>query len=119
RCRELFLKDRAPAILDDLRADLKLFTLKVDCEFFAEITAFDEVSVRMRLVELGQTQFEFGFDYLRLDPAGPGTLIARGRQRVACMRGPNTRTVPARVPEALLAALRPYAHGVPVEAWRQ
>ncbi|MCG5449706.1 MULTISPECIES: acyl-CoA thioesterase [Micromonospora] len=111
RCREMFLKQRAPDVLADLQDDLKLFTLKVDCEFFAEITAFDDLSVRMRLVELAQTQIEFGFDYVRLDPDGGETLVARGRQRVACMRGPNNRTLPARVPEALARALEPYAHG--------
>ncbi|MBQ0988639.1 acyl-CoA thioesterase [Micromonospora sp. PSH03] len=111
RCREMFLKQRAPDVLADLQDDLKLFTLKVDCEFFAEITAFDDLSVRMRLVELAQTQIEFGFDYVRLDPDGGETLVARGRQRVACMRGPNNRTLPARVPEALARALEPYANG--------
>lgn len=110
RARELFLKERAAEVLADLRDDLKLFTLKVDCEFFAEITAFDEVSIRMRLLELGQTQLQFGFDYVRLDPGGGETLIARGMQRVACMRGPNTRTAPSRVPEALVRALEPYTH---------
>ncbi|MEO3867446.1 acyl-CoA thioesterase [Nonomuraea sp. B12E4] len=110
RCREMFLKLHASDVLADLQDDLKLFTLKVDCEFFAEITAFDDLSIRMRLVELAQTQVEFSFDYVRLDPAGgPETLVARGRQRVACMRGPNTRTVPSRVPDALIRALEPYA----------
>ncbi|RKR86906.1 enediyne biosynthesis thioesterase [Micromonospora pisi] len=108
RCREMFLKHRAPEVLADLQDDLKLFTLKVDCEFFAEITAFDELSIRMRLVELAQTQVQFGFDYVRLDPGGGETLVARGAQRVACMRGPNTRTLPARVPEPLARALEPY-----------
>jgi len=109
RCRELFLKQRAPEVLAELRADLKLFTLKVDCEFYAEITAFDDLSIRMRLQELTQTQLQFGFDYVRLDADNGETLVARGAQRVACMRGPNTRTVPARVPEALLRALEPYS----------
>lgn len=109
RCREMFLKDRAPDVLAELQNDLKLFTLKVDCEFFAEITAFDELSIRMRLIELAQTQLDFSFDYVRLDQGGSETLIARGRQRVACMRGPNTRTVPTRVPESLVRALAPYA----------
>jgi enediyne biosynthesis thioesterase len=110
RCREMFLKERAPEVLTDLMEnDLKLFTLKVECEFLAEITAFSELSIRMRLLELGQTQIEFGFDYVRLDPDGQEVLIARGRQRAACMRGPNTRTVPSRVPEALATALAPYA----------
>lgn len=108
RCREMFLKERAPEILEDLQKDLKLFTLKVDCEFFAEITAFDQLSIRMRLTELAQTQVEFSFDYVRLHPDGE-TLIARGSQRVACMRGPNARTTPARVPEALTKALQPYS----------
>ncbi|MBE1487540.1 acyl-CoA thioesterase [Plantactinospora soyae] len=108
RCREMFLKERAPDVLVDLQADLKLFTLKVDCEFFAEITAFDELAVRMRLLDLAHTQLEFGFDYLRLDPGGGETLIARGRQRVACMRGPNGATAPARVPESLTRALDAY-----------
>lgn len=108
RCREMFLKSQAPEVLADLQDDLKLFTLKVDCEFFAEITAFDELSIRMRLVDLAQTQIEFSFDYVRLEPGGGETVVARGRQRVACMRGPNTRTVPTRVPEPLIRALRPY-----------
>jgi enediyne core biosynthesis thioesterase len=117
RCREMFLKHRAPAVLAELQADLKLFTLKVDCEFFAEITAFDELSIRMRLIDLAQTQLEFSFDYIRLD-ADSEKLIARGRQRVACMRGPNNRTAPARVPESLVAALAPYAPAAQVPAWR-
>ncbi|WP_433259932.1 acyl-CoA thioesterase [Actinosynnema sp. CS-041913] len=108
RCRELFLRDHAPGVLADLRDDLKLFTLKVECEFYAEITAFDELSVRMRLDELTQTQIQFSFDYVHLRH-GLEVLVARGVQRVACMRGPNTETVPARVPEDLRAALAPYS----------
>ena len=108
RCREMFLKSHAPDVLKELQDDLKLFTLRVDCEFFAEITAFDDLSIRMRLVDLAQTQLEFGFDYVRVDPNGGETLVARGSQRVACMRGPNTRTAPARVPDALVRALTPY-----------
>lgn len=108
KCREMFLKEKAPSIIDEVKADLKLFTLKVDCEFFAEITAFDELSIRMRLEELTQTQVQFAFDYVQVT-GGQENLIARGRQRMACMRGPNTNTVPARVPEALRDALAPYA----------
>ncbi|HEV2377051.1 MAG TPA: acyl-CoA thioesterase [Streptosporangiaceae bacterium] len=115
RCREMFLKQHAPDVLAELNEGLKLFTLRVDCEFFAEITAFDDLAIRMRLIELGQTQLEFGFDYIHLpDAAADGeTLVARGRQRVACMRGPKTRAVPARVPESLVRALGPYLAAVP------
>jgi len=107
RCREMFLREHAPAVLAEVTADLKLFTLKVECEFTAEITAFDELSVRMRLEELTQTQIAFAFDYVRVS-GDEELLVARGRQRIACMRGPNTNTVPTRVPESLRRALEPY-----------
>lgn len=110
RCREMFLHELAPAVLDDVRHDLKLFTLKVDCEFFAELTAFDELSIRMRLEQLTQTQVEFSFEYVRIS-GGTELPVARGRQRIACMRGPNTNTVPTRVPDALREALQPFGTG--------
>ncbi|MGI8666802.1 MAG: acyl-CoA thioesterase [Jatrophihabitans sp.] len=108
RCREMFLFERAPAVLADVQADLKLFTLKVECEFMMEITAFDELSIRMRLEDLTQTQVEFAFDYVRISN-GFDELVARGKQRIACMRGPNTDTKPTRVPDSLQAALAEFA----------
>ncbi len=112
RCREMFLLEHAPSVLDDLRRDLKLFTIKSECEYLAEITAFDEVSIRMRLEELTQTQIGFAFDYVRVRN-GFEELIARGRQRVACMRGENGATVPTHVPEQLRRALEGYQLRVP------
>jgi enediyne biosynthesis thioesterase len=115
RCREMFLKEKAPEVLADLRHDLKLFTLKVECEFFAEITAFDQLSVRMRLEELTQTQIQFSFDYVKLAD-GAENLVATGRQRIACMRGDNNDTAPTRVPAELRGALEPYTVAEPVNA---
>jgi enediyne biosynthesis thioesterase len=70
----------------------------------------------MRLEDLTQTQIGFAFDYVKLTPGGE-TLVARGRQRIACMRGPNTDTRPARVPEALRNALSQYSmSGAPAPA---
>lgn len=110
-CREKFLTDEAPEVLAEImHDDLKLFTLKAECEFLAEIAAFDELSIRMRLEELTQTQLEFSFDYVQLR-GDQEIMVARGKQRIACMRGPNNATVPARVPVELREALAPY-HGV-------
>jgi len=111
RCRELFLAEKAPQVLADLRAGLKLFTLSVDCEFYSETTAFDELSIRMRLIELAQTQILFGFEYVRVGgPDGIATqaLVAGGRQRIACMRDGSGGTKPVRVPADLVSALAPY-----------
>lgn len=108
-CREKFLREEAPTVLAEImHDDLKLFTLKADCEFYAEIAVFDELSVRMRLEELTQTQISFAFDYVKLKD-GEETLVARGSQRIACMRGPNNNTVPTRVPTQLREALVPFS----------
>jgi|SRR6185437_13085504 len=112
RCREMFLLDHAPDVLIELRNDLKLFTLSAECEYLAEISAFDQLSIRMRLEELTQTQIAFAFDYVSL-AGGMEQLVARGKQRVACMRGKAGEVTPARVPESLRAALEGYAIKAP------
>ena len=94
RCREMFLQAHATDVLADIRRDLKLFTLHVSCQFFGGLEAFDRLSVRMLL------------------------FVARGRQRVACMRGPNRGTRPAPVPASLRAALAEYAPGSAVDTDR-
>lgn len=114
-CRERFLREKAPSVMTEIMEDdLKLFTLKADCEFYGEITAFDELSVRMRLDELTQTQIQFSFDYVHLKDGQEG-LVARGKQRIACMRGPNNNTVPTRVPAELREALVPYDAARPTQ----
>ncbi|MEV6561660.1 acyl-CoA thioesterase [Nocardia sp. NPDC051756] len=110
RCREMFLMEHAPDVLAEIHRDLKLFTIKCECEYFAELTAFQRLTIRMTLVDLTQTQLEFAFAYLDIDDqTGAEHLVARGRQRVACMRGTGTRVEPTRVPESLRRALEPYA----------
>ncbi|MBC6451066.1 acyl-CoA thioesterase [Actinokineospora xionganensis] len=105
RCRELFLKTEVPALLED---DVRLHALKAECEYFSEIMAHDELSVRMRLEEITRTQIQFTFDYVKTRD-GKETLAARGRQRVACFRGAEGEAVVSTVPACLRDALLPYA----------
>jgi enediyne core biosynthesis thioesterase len=108
RCREMFLLEHTPDLLDELYGNLTLFTVKSECEYFAEISAFDEVSVRMRLAEMAPTHIGLAFDFVRLRD-GVEQLVARGRQQVACLRGVNGDTAPARVPPPLEEALEDFA----------
>lgn len=107
RCREMFLREHAPEVIEDLRGGLKLFTLRVDCEFVAELEAFDELRIRMSLTELTQTQLGLAFDYLR-DRGDGLSPVARGHQRIACMREVDGQLAPTRVPPPLVRALTPY-----------
>ena len=104
RCREMFLRDRAPEVIEALRYGLVLVTTRVSCEFMAELYAFDEIILRMRLGELAQNRITMNFEYWRGEE-----LVARGEQQVACMQREGKQVVPVPVPTQLREALREYA----------
>ncbi|HET6978766.1 MAG TPA: acyl-CoA thioesterase [Pyrinomonadaceae bacterium] len=107
RCREMFLRDRAPEVIDALKHGLVLVTTRVSCEFMAELVAFDEVILRMRLGQLGQNRITMNFEYWRPNATGE-ELIARGEQQVACMQREGANVVPVPVPSRLREALKEY-----------
>jgi len=110
RCREMFLRDNAPEVLAELSQGLALATVRCSCDFLAELFAFDEVAVRMRLGGVIQNRITLLFEYWRLAAnAGEGEeLAARGEQVVATMRREGDKTVPTAIPVALREALKPY-----------
>lgn len=107
RCREMFLRDHAPEVLEELTRGLSLVTLRCSCEYLGELSAFDEIVIRMRLGALAQNRITLLFEYRRCDKAGE-ELVARGEQQVACMRREGEQLVPTHVPAPLVEALRPY-----------
>ena len=107
RCREMFLREHAPDVVAELSHGLSLATVRCSCEYFAELTAFDEVILRMRLAELVQNRITLSFEYWR-SKGGQEELVARGEQQVACMRREQEHLVPAPVPPSLREALAAY-----------
>ena len=107
KCREMFLRDHAPSVLDDLSRDLRLVTLTCSCDYFAELAAFDEVEVRMSLDQIIQNRISVVFDYWRLSPGTP-LMVAKGKQDLACMRFEVGKLKPVPPPEALSKALTAY-----------
>jgi enediyne core biosynthesis thioesterase len=106
-CREHFLRDHAPGVLQQLYADLALVTVSCQCEYLAELVAFDEVIIKMSLVEALHSRLDLRFDYVRIT-AGAEELIAIGRNRVTCMKREGLHMVPAPIPEELYAAALQY-----------
>ena len=82
RCRELFLREHAPDVLDELSRGLSLATMSCSCEYLAELTAFDEVIVRMRLAELVQNRIGWPLSI------GGAMAAARNWWRAANSRSP-------------------------------
>ena len=112
RCREMFLRDNAPGVLDDLANGLALVTTRCSCEYLAELGVFDEVRVEMRLKALTAERIELDFEYWR-STDGREELVAAGEQEIACMRAVCGRKVPGAVPTALVEALAPYGPPAP------
>jgi enediyne biosynthesis thioesterase len=111
RCRELFLREHVPEILEELGRGCCLVTLHCSCDFLAELAAFDEVVVRMRFGGRTQNRIRVLFEFWRSAPDGE-ELVARGEQRVACMRregGLGGTMVPIPIPRGLRQALDNYA----------
>ncbi len=109
RCRELFLHEHAPDVIAELSRGLALATVSCSCEYFAELNAFDEVIIRMRLAELIQNRVRMTFDYFRRRADGTEELVARGEQQIAAMRREGGRVVSAPLPASLRNALADYA----------
>jgi enediyne biosynthesis thioesterase len=107
RCREMFLRENAPDLIPELSRGLSLATVRCSCEYFAELAAFDEIFVRMRLLELVQNRIDLAFEYFRLRD-GQEQLVARGQQQVACMKREGPHLVPAPIPPSLREALVAY-----------
>jgi enediyne biosynthesis thioesterase len=108
RCRELFLREHAPELVQDLRRGLALATVRCSCDFFAELEAFDQVIVRMRLAELTLSRISLTYEYYRRRNERE-ELVARGEQQIACMKREAGGLVPVGVPDRLRAALSAYA----------
>jgi enediyne biosynthesis thioesterase len=108
RTREMFLREHAPEILEELARDLALATVRCSCDYLAELEAFDQVLVRMRLGGIVQNRITLLFEYWRQTEEGE-ELVARGEQVVACMRREGRRAVPTPIPAPLREALKPYA----------
>ncbi|MBI3869320.1 MAG: acyl-CoA thioesterase [Verrucomicrobia bacterium] len=104
RCREMFLRQHAPDVLEELSRGLSLATVNCSCDYFAELWAFDEVVVRMRLAEMLQNRIRLGFEYWRGQE-----LVARGEQQIACMKRDGKKLSPTSVPQSLREALSAYA----------
>jgi enediyne biosynthesis thioesterase len=114
KCREMFLRDHAPDVVAEIANGLALATVRCSCDYLAELEAFDEVAVRMRLGEMAQNRITMLFEYWRVGGVGPRSenvpeLVARGEQQVACMRREGGRTVPAAIPDSLREGLLLYA----------
>jgi enediyne core biosynthesis thioesterase len=108
-CREMFLCEHAPDVAGALEGGLALLTTRTSCEFLDEAHVFDEIVVRMRLADRGQSHLGLLFEYVRRGADGTQQVIARGEQEIVSRRRQGRHWVPCALPESLQRALAEYA----------
>ena len=104
-CRERFIERHAPGALGEDADELTLVTTRCNCEYVAEIGAFDEIAVRMSFGEISGNTIPMRFEYVRVSGERE-EIVARGEHEVRCMRRDGDGLHPAPVPDALGEAIR-------------
>src|SRR3974390_343345 len=108
RCREMFLLDHAPGLLEDLDRGFAMATTRVSCSYYEELSAFDEVVLRMSAGNMTPSRLTMLFRYYRVLPNGQETLVAEGEQEVVCVRRQAAGIEPIPLPELLRDAVAQY-----------
>ena len=109
-CRELFLRDNAPEVLEMMaRREIMFFTHNCTCEYLGEwgFAPLDRVLVRMKLAKFRGGRLTLEFDYHNADRAE--TLVAHGHQEIYCKAFRAGAWYPEPFPITLIHALKQYA----------
>jgi enediyne core biosynthesis thioesterase len=106
-CREMFLREHAPAVVEELDRGLVLSTARCSCRYGQELKALDAVAIRMRLKSAVWNRILLEFEVLRLVGEAE-EQVAVGEQEIACMRREGGRIVEREIPRSLREALEPY-----------
>ena len=116
RCREMFLRECCPDVLDVLPDEIVMVTLSVSCEYHRELFAFDDVALRMRVVWQRQNRMALTFDYLRVLPDGE-EQIAQGEQQLACLARTGDAHEPCAFPNSMLSAIKRHGLAATTPGW--
>jgi enediyne biosynthesis thioesterase len=108
RCREMFLYEHAPELLEEFTQGLALATTRVSCTYYQELSLFDEVLIRMGSKAITPSRLVMLFQYFRVSSDGKEELVAEGEQEVACVARNNGQVQPRILPEALREAVQRY-----------
>lgn len=107
KCRESFLREFAPQILDDFKVGFGIITKDAQCQFVREARAFDDVQIDMFLDDLTPLSVTMRFDYYRREQAGR-VLLAQGSQSTMWVNPEHRLAV---MPDYLYRAVKDFAEG--------
>ena len=90
RCRELFLRENAPSVIEEIQHGLCFVTTRCSCDYLAELAPFDEIAAKTKhmpdefINEAGNDVTEAFYAYGR-------PLLGKGMPRPFRVRAPRVR----------------------------
>lgn len=101
KCREHFLYEYCPEIIEEINSGLALITLDLSIEYISQLFAFDKVIMKMYLEGKSSSRLLMRFEYLKLHHDGQRELVAKGSQSALAMRELNSKLTPVEYPDSV------------------
>lgn len=108
KCREMFLQEYCPDVIDAIKDGLALITLDLSAQYVSQLFAFDKVVMRMYLEAQSNSRLLMRFEYHKQEENGELTLVCRGTQATAAMREEGGKVIPVQYPDSMLEVFEEY-----------
>ena len=108
KCREFFIKDNAPILLEKIeKNELVFITINCSCQFLAELKAFDEVLILMSLESSQNNRIKMSYEYFKIEN-NFNKKVAIGTHEIGCFRRVKGELEPIEVPDDFIKILQEY-----------
>ncbi len=108
KCREMFLKEYCPDVIDAITDGLALITLDLSARYISQLFAFDKVVMQMSLEAQSNSRLLMSFEYFKEDKNGERTLVCVGSQATAAMKEIDGQMVAVSYPDSMIELFEKY-----------
>ncbi len=107
KCREMFLYENCPDVIQEISDGLALITLDVSARYIDQLYAFDKVIMHMSLEAQSENRLLMSFKYYK-EENKELILVCEGTQATAAMKEINGKMVPVPYPESMFELFTQY-----------
>jgi enediyne biosynthesis thioesterase len=91
-----------------------MVTTHVSCSYYRELSAFDEILIRMSVGSMSPSRLRMLFRYFLVLSGDEELPVAEGEQEVVCVQRVGSTLEPVLLPVPLREALQRYVDSTPV-----
>ena len=107
KCRELFIKEKVPGIVELIeKNDISIITLSCSCNYLAELKAFDEIIISLQLDKVINNRVSMLFQYFK--KGADLKLIATGTHEIGFFKRTDDGLMSIPIPLSFQSAMDGY-----------